>query len=222
MNKRIDLNDPTAWSEFDWSDPVVPEALKKTDGQVARARGVRLNKDKIAKASKENWKNEEYVAKRAQSQIDSNSQPEVKARRKEAGAKMSADPKWIAKQKAGVEAFRNDPVRLAEQKKNNKAAYLKAKEDPAYWEAYYAAIKVRDADPEYHKKRIDASKKKICRRVQTPLGVFDSITDAANAHGMGNTETMRNRLKSPNFPDFLLLDDVAEKPKKENVKIKKN
>jgi hypothetical protein len=133
---------------------------------------------------------------------------------KDAGKKRAADPEWKAKHKAAIEEFRNDPVKMAEYEKNNREAYLKAKEDPAYWEAYYAAIKVRDADPEYHKKRIDASKKKICRKVQTPLGVFDSITDAANAHGMGNTETMRHRLKSPNFPDFLLLDDVAKKPQK--------
>jgi hypothetical protein len=42
MNKRIDLNDPTAWSEIDWSDPVVPDALKKTDQQVAVSRANRL------------------------------------------------------------------------------------------------------------------------------------------------------------------------------------
>jgi hypothetical protein len=41
MNKRINLNNPTAWSEFDWSDPVVPEVLKKSDRQVNAARGVR-------------------------------------------------------------------------------------------------------------------------------------------------------------------------------------
>jgi len=42
MNKRINLNDPTAWSEFDWSDPVVPEVLKRTDAQVNVARANRL------------------------------------------------------------------------------------------------------------------------------------------------------------------------------------
>ena len=42
MNNRINLNDPTAWSEFDWSDPVVPEAVKRTDAQVGVARANRL------------------------------------------------------------------------------------------------------------------------------------------------------------------------------------
>ncbi len=124
--------------------------------------------------------------------------------------KRLKNPDFLKNVRKGIEEFRNDPVRMAEYEKNNRAAYLKAKEDPAYWEAYKAGIKVRDADPEYHKKRIDASKKKICRRVQTPLGVFDSITDAAKAHGMGNTETMRHRLKSPNFPDYFLLDDIKK------------
>jgi hypothetical protein len=122
--------------------------------------------------------------------------------------KRLKNPDFLKNLRKGIEDLRNDPVRMAEYEKNNRAAYLKAKEDPAYWEAYYAAIKVRDADPEYHKKRIDASKKKICRKVQTPLGVFDSITDAANAHSMSNTETMRHRLKSPNFPDYFLLDNI--------------
>jgi hypothetical protein len=124
--------------------------------------------------------------------------------------KRSKNPDFLKNVRKGIEEFRNDPVRMADYEKRNRAAYLKAKEDPAYWESYYAAIKVRDADPEYHKKRIDASKKKICRRVQTPLGVFDSITDAAKAHGMGNTETMRHRLKSPNFPGYFLLDDIKK------------
>jgi hypothetical protein len=124
--------------------------------------------------------------------------------------KRLKNPDFLKNVRKGIEEFRNDPVRMAEYEKTNREAYLKAKEDPAYWEAYKAGIKIRDADPEYHKKRIDASKKKICRKVQTPLGVFDSITDAANAHGMGNTETMRHRLKSPNFPDFLLLDDIKK------------
>ena len=80
-------------------------------------------------------------------------------------------------------------------------AVLKAKQDPAYWEAYYAGIKKRDADVEYTKERLSKSKNKIRKPVQTPLGVFETQTDAANAHGLGNTETIRTRIKSPN-PKF--------------------
>jgi hypothetical protein len=45
MNKRINLNDPDAWSEFDWSEAVVPEALKRTDAQIAMARPSRIRKE---------------------------------------------------------------------------------------------------------------------------------------------------------------------------------
>jgi len=182
--------------------------------QERRTAALRENTDKISEHSKKMWEQKGFREKRKAAAAASNAKPEVKAKRKASSAKLHADPEYQAKAKAGRDALRNDPVRWAEyQKKYNKGNKAKL-EDPSFWEAYYASIKIRDADPEYHKKRIDASKKKICRRVQTPLGVFDSITDAANAHGMGNTETMRNRLKSPNFPDFLLLDDVAKKPQK--------
>jgi hypothetical protein len=45
MNNRINLNDSTAWSELDWSDPVVPDSLKKSDATVARSRGAFFKKD---------------------------------------------------------------------------------------------------------------------------------------------------------------------------------
>ena len=208
-SKKININSKDAWADLDWDDPVVPEALKKTDGQIARARGVRLNKDKISKGLKESYQQPGRLEKQQKAM-----QTRDNTVHKEAAKKRAADPKWQAKQKAAMEELRNDPVRWAEYQKNYNKGNKAKLDDPAFWEVYYAAIKVRDADPEYHKKRIDASKKKICRRVQTPLGVFDSITDAANAHGMGNTETMRHRLKSPNFPDFLLLNSVVEKPQK--------
>ena len=84
-------------------------------------------------------------------------------------------------------------------------------DDPEYWVKYYKGIERREQDKSYHQRRIQAANAKICRRVQTPLGVFDSITLASRAHGMSNTETMRNRLKSPNFPEYFLLDDKDNK-----------
>ena len=187
--------------------------IREETGKVNRANGLKNPnvRAKISKSLKESSKFHESIANRDQSFRDDPTYRKVHTKRMQ---NLRKDPEFVEKQKKGMEALRNDPVRWAEyQKKYNKGNKAKL-EDPSFWEAYYASIKIRDADPEYHKKRIDASKKKICRRVQTPLGVFDSITDAANAHGMGNTETMRHRLKSPNFPDFLLLDDVAKKPQK--------
>ncbi len=209
MAKKIDINNQKAWADLDWDDPVVPAALKKTDGQVARARGVRLNKDKISKGLKESYQQPGRLEKQQKAM-----QTRDNTAHKDAGKKRAEDPEWKAKHKAAIEEFRNDPVKMAEYEKTNREAYLKAKEDPTYWESYYAAIKVRDANPAYHKKRLDASRAKICVRIHTDKGWFNSITDAANAYGMGNTETMRHRLKSPNFPKFYREDDVVKNPQK--------
>jgi hypothetical protein len=42
MNK-ININDANAWSQLDWDEPVIPEALKKTDAKVNLGRSNRLN-----------------------------------------------------------------------------------------------------------------------------------------------------------------------------------
>lgn len=201
MNKRINLNDPAAWSEFDWSEPVVPEVLKKTDGQVARARGVRLNKDKISKGLIESYQQPGRLENQQKAM-----QTRDNTAHKNAGKKRAADPEWKTKQKSAIEALHNDPVRLAEYKKNYAKGNSKKYDNPEYWENYYAGIAKRDADEEYTKKRLDASRAKICKKVHTPLGVFDSITEASKAYGMGNSETMRHRIKSPNFPDFYIVE----------------
>lgn len=39
--KKININDPKAWQELDWNEPVQPEALKKTDGYIAKVRALR-------------------------------------------------------------------------------------------------------------------------------------------------------------------------------------
>ena len=65
-SKKINLNDPTAWSEFDWSDPVVPEALKRTDSQVNVARSNRLQ-------NKSQYRVNSY-------QVKSNSRTEVRSK----------------------------------------------------------------------------------------------------------------------------------------------
>ena len=46
--KKININDPKAWQELDWSEPVQPEALKKTDAAVNRVRGAFIKKDNPA------------------------------------------------------------------------------------------------------------------------------------------------------------------------------
>jgi|GEM_PF-4998350 len=159
-------------------------------------------KEEVSKILKEKYQDPEFKKKHktAMETRDHSSD-------QEALEKRLKNPRYLINLRKGIDDFRNDPERMAEYKENNREAYLKSKEDPQYWEKYYAAIAVRDSNPEYHKKRIEASKKKICKKVHTPLGIFDSITDASKAYGMGNSETMRHRIKSPNFPDFYIIEE---------------
>jgi len=120
---------------------------------------------------------------------------------KAAGKQRKNSKEWQENHRKGIEALRSDPERWAEYQENYAKGNTAKYEDPKYWTNYYAAIKKRDANPEYHKKRLGASKQKIRKPVQTPLGVFETQTDAANAHGFNNTEKLRHRIKSPN-PKF--------------------
>jgi hypothetical protein len=108
-NKRINLNDPTAWSEFDWSDPVVPEALKKSDATVNRSRSAFFKKDDptfsktMSKVATERNQDPEYleslrtgIAHRDNTyQVECNARPEVQAKISKAlkGVPKSAEAK---------------------------------------------------------------------------------------------------------------------------------
>lgn len=178
------------------------EEVREETGKVKRAEGVRANRHKISEGGKRSYQDPARLEKqkKAMNNRDNTSH-------KEAAKKRAADPNWKAKHKAAIEALQNDPVRLAEYKKNYAKGNSKKYDNPDYWENYYAGIAKRDADEEYTKKRLDASRAKICKKVHTPLGVFDSITEASKAYGMSNSETMRHRIKSPNFPDFYIVED---------------
>lgn len=112
------------------------------------------------------------------------------------------DKEFRSKWEKGVQ----DTLKNPEYRKKFERGEAEKRNDPKYWEAYYAGIKRREKDKSYHKSRIEKSTAVIARRVQTPLGVFDTITLAAQAHSIGN-ETMRYRLKSSNFPDYIYLDN---------------
>ena len=166
--------------------------------QARRRAGHALAHDKISEGIRNSRKYKEGIKNRDQSY---KYEPEYAKAHKNRMQELQKDPNFIKARAQGHADLRNDPVRWAEYQKNNREGYLKAKQDPAYWEAYYAGIKKRDADVEYTKERLSKSKNKIRKPVQTPLGVFETQTDAANAHGLGNTETIRTRIKSPN-PKF--------------------
>ena len=92
--KKIDLNDPTAWSELDWDDPATPAALKKSDATVNRSRSAFFKKDDpgfsktMSKVATERNQDPEYVEAYRQGianrdntyQAEANARPEVKAK----------------------------------------------------------------------------------------------------------------------------------------------
>jgi len=161
-------------------------------------------KEELSRILKSSAKYKEGIKNRDQSFRDA---PGYSEKHSAQQKQTVASEKWKENHKAAMEALRNDPVRLAEYKKNYAKGNSKKYDNPEYWENYYAGIAKRDADVEYTKKRLDASRAKICKKVHTPLGIFESITAASKAYGMTNSETMRGRIKSPNFPDFYIIED---------------
>ena len=111
MNNRVNLNDPDSWAEFDWSDPVIPEALKKSDATVNRSRSAFFKKDNtefkktMSKVASERNKDSEYleklhdgIANRDKTyQAESSARPEVKAKISKA---LAGKPKTEAHKKA--------------------------------------------------------------------------------------------------------------------------
>jgi hypothetical protein len=94
MSKKIDLNNPKDWSEFNWDGPAQPEALKKSDATVNRSRSAFFKKDDpsfsktMSKVATERNQDPEYleslrtgIANRDNTyQAEVNSRSEVKAK----------------------------------------------------------------------------------------------------------------------------------------------
>lgn len=186
--------------------------VREETGKVKRAEGLKNPKvrAKISQGIKSSTKWREAMINRDQSFRN------TKKYQKEHKERMQAlrkDPKFVESHKRGMEELRRDPVRWAEYQKNYAKGNTAKYDNPEFWENYYKAIAVRDADPEYHKRRIAASNAKIAIKVITPAGEFDSISDAARHYGM-TSEGMRNRVNSDKYPDFYKTSDVAKKPQK--------
>jgi hypothetical protein len=137
MNKKIDLNNPTDWSEFDWSNSVVPDALKKSDATVNRSRSAFFKKDDpafsktMSKVATERNQDPEYleslrtgIANRDNTyQAESNAKSEVKAK--------------ISKSLTGK-------AKSAEHKKALKATTTNKPGDPNWEAAHKAGLAKRD------------------------------------------------------------------------------
>ena len=166
-SKKIYINSKAAWADLDWDDPVVPEALKKTDGQIARARGVRLNKDKISKGLKESYQQPGRLEKQQKAM-----QTRDNTVHKEAAKKRAADPKWQAKQKAAMEELRNDPVRWAEYQKNYNKGNKAKLDDPAFCRGSPFWRKTRCLNREGRCKRFTPPNKASCSH-GSPVVLFN-------------------------------------------------
>lgn len=169
-------------------------------GQAARAAGLKRPdvRAKIGNSLKNSAKYRAGIETRDQSFRDD------PVYREEHRARMQAlheDPEWQENHRRGIEQLRADPERWEEYQKNYTKGNSAKYDDPKFWEAYYAGIAKRDADPEYHRRRLAASRKKIAKSCTTPLGVFETIQAAADAHGMGYN-TVCHRLKSATFEDW--------------------
>jgi len=160
-------------------------------------------RDEISQKVKEKYKDPEFKQKHKTAMETRDHSSDAQALEK-----RLTNPDYLKNLRKGIEDLKNDPVRWAEYQENYQKGNTAKYDDPAYWEAYYAAIKVRDANPEYHKKRIEASKKKICKKVHTPNGIFESISEAARHYNL-NPEGMRHRVKSKNYPDFYIIDEQS-------------
>ena len=195
------------------ANDLTPKEIAHKVGNLARAEGVRANKHKISQGVKNAFADPVIRERHLKAIKDFAATAEHKEKNRRAQETRVTNGS-IEKLIAGTKALRADPIRSAELNKKSRAGLEKAKETDLYWTNYYAGIERRESDKSYHKDRIAKANAVICRRVHTPLGDFDSITLAAKAHDMGNTETMRHRLKSPNFPEYYLLDDNLRPKKK--------
>ncbi len=183
---------------------LTPKQIAQKVGELARKQGVQ-RPDVRAKISNTLQNSEAYKQGITTRDQSFRNDPEYQKAHLQRMQDLHQDPLWRENHRLGLEELRSDPKRWAEYQKNYNKGNRDKLQDPKYWEAYYKGIKKRDSDQEYHQRRLAASKEKIKQPVLTPLGVFETQTDATRAHGFTNTERVRHRCKSPNFPDWQLI-----------------
>jgi hypothetical protein len=186
-SKKININDKKAWADLDWDDPVVPEALKKTDGKVAVARANRLTK--TTKEFKES------VTKK--------------------NRELAQDPKWLATNKKKNQELAKDPKWLAASKQGSgtrkaKGAELKAKGKEKEFRELFG---VRDQHTEETKELMRASAAlrwaQTMKKVSALGKIYESIYAAGQALGV-HKDTIGYRIKTKPKDYFY----VVEKPQK--------
>ena len=186
-SKKINLNDPTAWSELDWDDPIQPEALKKTDHGVAVARANRLTKttkefkETVTKKNRELAQDPKWLAATAKKNKE-----------------LAKDPKWLAATQKGTDA------------RKAKGAELKAAGKEKEFRELFG---VNDQHSKKTKKQMSASASerwaKSMKKVSALGKVYDNIYTAGEALGI-HKDTVSYRIKTKPKEYFY----VVEKPQK--------
>ena len=187
MNKKIDISNQKAWAELDWDDPVVPEALKKTDGKVAVARANRLTKTTKEFKETVTKKNRELAQ-----------DPKWLAATTKASQKKAKDPKWLAATQKGTDS------------RKAKGAELKAAGKEKEFRELFG---VKDQHSKKTKKQMSASASerwaKSMKKVSALGKVYDNIYTAGEALGI-HKDTVSYRIKTKPKEYFY----VVEKPQK--------
>lgn len=180
---KININDPTAWSQIDWDEPEQPELLKRTDQKVAVARSNRLTKTTKESRERQTIKNQ-ILAK----------DPKWLKTTVKKNQELAKDPKWLAANQKGQE------------KRKAKAQELKANGD---MEGFRKLFGVKDQHSKKTLKQMSASAierwAKTMKKVHAQGKIYESIYTASDALGI-HKDTVVYRIKSPNYPDFYYME----------------
>ncbi len=112
-------------------------------------------KEKIGQASKNNWADPAYAAKKSTSLRATLAQPDAKQRRAQASVTNWANPEFKAKTSAAIKAAKSDPAFKAKLSETCKALWV----DPAARQAQSEKMKAVLADPEAKARKSAAMKK---------------------------------------------------------------
>jgi hypothetical protein len=165
-SKKINLNDKKIWSEFDWSDPVVPLALKKTDSQVNIARANRLKAN----------------------------DPKIKAKLSDSTQKVLADPAKVKiRNEAAHRGGLTKSNSIKYQELMTQVNREKAK-NPEFANNVRKGIKDKWEDPEYRAKQEKAKEVRMKPCTNGKGEVFPSRTYAAKAYNV-DPRVMGNWIK---------------------------
>jgi len=186
-SKKININDKKAWADLDWDDPVVPEALKKTDGKVAVARANRLTKTTKESIEIQTKKNRELAK-----------DPKWLASTAKKNKELAKDPEWLAATQKGTDA------------RKAKGAELKAAGKEKEFRDLFG---VKDQHSKKTKKQMSASASERWAKSMKKVGAlgktYDSIYAASEALGV-HKDTIVYRIKTKPKDYFY----VVEKPQK--------